>query len=131
MKYIYIDGGCRNNQNAAKREAYGSFLITEDEYPNHEKSKVLVKRMEFGNLTNNAAEYKTLHEVLKHCINEFIAKPVIFTDSLLVTNQLNGTYKVKDPNLRKLNDLVKMDLALIGAELRKVPRDILVGVLGH
>ena len=131
MKFIYCDGGCHNNQEAAKRMAYGSFLVTSDEYPNHSKSMILCKLFEFGSVTNNVAEYRILQEALQYCINEFIAQPIIFTDSALVANQISGAYKTKEETLKPLRDSVAKDMTLIGAELRQVSRDILVGVLGH
>jgi len=54
--------------------------------------------------TNNQAEYqaaKLAWEILK-AKYQGVKRVKFFLDSKLVVNQLNGLYKVKDPNLREL-----------------------------
>ena len=65
-------------------------------------------RHEYGNnVTNNQAEYQTLIEALKWLQNEIgdsrkSASIAVFGDSLLVINQLQGKWKVKNEGLRPL-----------------------------
>lgn len=131
MYYLYIDGGSSNNQDAAKRVGYGSFYVTTTPYPDHERGMIKVERLEFGNVTNNQAEYKTLLEALDYCVNEFMANPIIVTDSKLMVEQLQGRYKTKDAILKEFKEQAEKDIQLIGAKLIKAPREVLVGVLGH
>jgi ribonuclease HI len=131
MTYIYIDGGSLNNQDEKKRSGYGSFLVTKTEYPEQDKGKVAFKTFEFGRVSNNQAEYRTLLEALNYCINEFIAEPTIYTDSNLVVSQLNGTFKTNDDGLKKLKERAAEDIKLIRAQVCKMERDVIFKVLGH
>jgi len=52
--------------------------------------------------TNNEAEYSALILGLENAIEQKITKLSVCGDSLLVINQINGVYKVKNENLFKL-----------------------------
>ena len=129
--YIYCDGGSSDNQDPVKRKGYGSFLVTRYPYPDHEAGRIGSKFFTFGNITNNKAEYKALIEALEYCIQGFYAEPHIYTDSELVTSQLDGSYKTKDPELKSLRDLALADIKLIKATVEKAPREVIFSVLGH
>lgn len=64
----------------------------------------------YSNLTSNEAEYcaiiLALEAFLEHRKNEWDSL-TIFTDSGLVANQLNGTYTVRSPRIKKYHDKVK------------------------
>jgi len=60
-----------------------------------------------GNGTNNEAEYLALIELIKKIIYLHIKKVEIFGDSQLVVNQVNGVFKVKQENIKKLVEHVK------------------------
>lgn len=51
------------------------------------------------NITHNEAEYHAIILALEDYPN---SNMTIYTDSLLVVNQYNGTYKVKDPKMKYL-----------------------------
>jgi len=103
---VYCDGGSRGNPGPA---ACG-YLIKKD-------GKVLNKANRFlGNTTNNVAEYSAVVDALswiRQNIQLFDSsrKITFFLDSLLVVNQLNGIFKIKNDNLRSLaiqiNSLIK------------------------
>jgi ribonuclease HI len=57
-----------------------------------------------GEGTNNIAEYSALLEALQVIRNEQIMKVQINSDSNLMVNQVNGNWKCKDTNLKKLCD---------------------------
>ena len=129
---IYCDGGALNNQDPEKREGYGSFLVTKEACPNHMDGLVTRQNFLYGiGVTNNVAEYKTLLKALDYCVNEFIAEATIFMDSELVVEQVHGTFKTKDVHLKPLMEQAVKDIELIGAKLEKIPREIMVAVLGH
>lgn len=104
MKYIiYTDGGARGNPGPA---AIG--VVIKDG-----KTKTLVEYGEkIGETTNNVAEYtaviSALNYLLKYLPYSEMKKITdtleinFFLDSLLVVNQLNGLFKVKEPHLRQL-----------------------------
>ena len=94
---IYCDGGSRGNPGPA-----ASAIVV---YRNHkvifEKSKYL------GIATNNVAEYEALLLALAYLtLNEKVDAQIVL-DSLLVTKQMTGEYRVKDLELRKLHSKAK------------------------
>ena len=128
MVIIYADGGSYNNQ-TEDRDAYGSFLI-EGEKGQH--------RFKYGNRTNNEAEYLTLIKALEYIKNHRKEKDfVIYTDSQLITKQIGGTWKCKNPKLNplyiqskalidKLNNGEKKQVILAWVDNKKMKK-----VLGH
>jgi ribonuclease HI len=95
---IVFDGGSLGNPG----KGYGSYEITSNgEVVRH-------VRHDYGNnVTNNQAEYQTLIEALAWLEadlgeNAKAARVEILGDSLLVINQLQGKWKVKNAGLRPL-----------------------------
>lgn len=90
---IFTDGGSRNNPGPA---AIG-VVIGNKEYAEY-----------LGETTNNVAEYQAVIFALKkakHILGKEKLKNtkiIINLDSELVTNQLNGKYKILEPNLQPL-----------------------------
>lgn len=95
---IVFDGGSLGNPG----KGYGSYEITSN------GAVVRHVRHDYGNnITNNQAEYQTLIESLKWLqadlgANAKATRVEIFGDSLLVINQLQGKWKVKNAGLRPL-----------------------------
>lgn len=100
MKKLIIntDGGARNNPGPA-----GIGVVF-----SNEEGEVVLKFGEYlGDATNNIAEYTALVRALEKA-REFEAEEIICRlDSELVVKQLNGQYKVKDPNLKILYNQIK------------------------
>lgn len=91
---IYTDGGSINNPGPAA----SSFLI----YIN--KKLVIKKAVYLGEATNNFAEYSALIFALEKT-REIVQtqkaiKIICFSDSLLMINQVNGLFKVKNKTIR-------------------------------
>ena len=96
---VFCDGGSRNNPGPA---ACG-FIIKD------ERGRVYGKKgIYLGEATNNVAEYQGVIKSLNFLSDEFpkikeLNIPIqFFLDSMLVVNQLNGKFKVKDSKLRML-----------------------------
>lgn len=98
---IYCDGGARGNPGPGGI----GFVIYDQE------GRILIKAAKFvGQVTNNVAEYLGVIEALRWFKDELnisvgSKQPIeikVFLDSLLVVNQLNGIFKIKNSNLRNL-----------------------------
>ena len=97
MLNVYIDGASFGNPGDA-----GVGVVV---YSNGNKT-ICKKGYYIGKQTNNFAEYAAL--LFGVCeLLERKEKAVIFTDSELISSHINGTYKVKSPNLLFLYTLSK------------------------
>lgn len=95
---IYSDGGSRGNPGPS---ASGFVIMNADEHVIHEGGMYL------GITTNNQAEYHGVRLGLEKAL-EMGAKTVDFRmDSLLVVNQMNGVYKIKNRELWPINERIK------------------------
>lgn len=89
---VHIDGASRGNPGAA---AY-ALVIDRPGHHRWEEADCL------GHTTNNIAEYTALVHALKRC-HELGGKRLnIHSDSELLVKQMNGEYKVKNPDLKEL-----------------------------
>jgi len=92
---IYVDGASRGNPGPS---GIGIFIRDKD-------GKDIIRRGEFlGEMTSNVAEYQALIQGLKHLIklNPHDASKLsvkVFSDSILLINQLTGNYRIKSQNL--------------------------------
>jgi len=113
--HLYVDGASRNNPGPA---GAGICFI--------KNGKVQVKKGFFlGNKTNNQAEYMALLVGL-YCAQEYIKEGdqlSIFADSQLLVRQMNGEYKVKDAQLKLLQNLAFHLLMPYDYTLQHVLRD--------
>jgi ribonuclease HI len=90
---IFSDGGARGNPGPAAI----AFLILS------EKGQVLMANSRYvGSRTNNQAEYEALISALESAVRLHAEEVICHLDSELVVKQLNGEYRVKNPELRKL-----------------------------
>jgi ribonuclease HI len=90
---IFSDGGARGNPGPA---AIGVVIDLKDE------KKITISKA-IGKTTNNVAEYTAVVEATKLIKSQNIISNIdFFLDSELVVKQLNGVYKVKDENLKKM-----------------------------
>lgn len=95
---IYSDGGSRGNPGPS---ASGFVVMDVNENVVHQGGLYL------GITTNNQAEYHGVRLGLEKAL-EMGAKTVDFRiDSLLVVNQLNGIYKIKNRELWPINERIK------------------------
>jgi len=99
MKLIlYSDGGARGNPGPG---AVGIVIKNADGRVIKEIGKFI------GRATNNEAEYKGVIFGLEACHEKNATEVTCFIDSLLVVNQLNGDFKVKDKKIKTFWTQVK------------------------
>lgn len=102
MITIFTDGGARGNPGPAGAGA----AIYKGEKEIGSVSKFL------GKQTNNWAEYEALRLALETA-HKLLGSPVthqvtVKMDSELIVKQMKGEYKVKDPELKKQNERVRL-----------------------
>lgn len=105
---IHTDGGARGNPGPA---AVGVVIEGVIKDANDEKNVVIEFGKKIGETTNNVAEYTAVIEALgavktlmsdEGGVTERDTTINFLLDSTLVVNQINGTFKVKEPRLRQL-----------------------------
>lgn len=106
---IYTDGGARGNPGPS---AIGVYV------ENEASTCLAAIGKSIGEGTNNVAEYSAILEGLDWIIENQAKLPKLarvnfFMDSNLAASQLNGIYKVKNPNLRNLLFKIRQKEALI------------------
>ncbi len=120
---IYTDGGARGNPG---RAAVGIVIKTE----NGEVLQEIFRTI--GVTTNNVAEYTAVVAALEWLKNnKQIYKSTnlqiiqFYLDSVLVVNQLNGKFKVKDSQLRELLLKIRMLEQEVGGQIyyTSIPRE--------
>lgn len=115
---IFCDGGARGNPGPAAigvvvQESSGTILLT--------LSKPI------GIATNNIAEYTAVKESLT--VLKELQSPIesidYFLDSLLVVNQLNGLFKIKNSSLQEYYRVIisALDSLHIPVRFNHVPRE--------
>ena len=129
---LVFDGGSRGNPGWG----YGSYAIQRAS-----DGTQRLERLDLGDgYTNNEAEYDTLVAALQDLIRRLEATgrdPGEFAlevrgDSALVLNQVEGTWKAKEPRMRQRRDQCRRLLGRFGAvALTAQPREESVRVLGH
>ena len=90
---VHTDGASRGNPGPA---AIGVVFAQQDgpELCTHSEA--------IGRATNNAAEYRAVVAALEHCRRWGVKRVHLRMDSELIVRQLNGSYRVKSPDLRPL-----------------------------
>ena len=129
---LVFDGGSRGNPGWG----YGSYSITRVQ-----DGAQRLSRLHLGNgYTNNEAEYDSLIAALEDLterIEQAGRQPEEFAlqvrgDSALVINQVQGTWKVKEPRMRERRDKCRSLLQRFdAAELKHQGREESVRILGH
>lgn len=89
---MYIDGAARGNPGPA---AYAVVLSRPGQ-------PVVEEAAPIGTATNNVAEYTALVEGLELAAELGVKKLAVFSDSELLVKQMNGEYRVKNPDLLEL-----------------------------
>ncbi|MEN6375795.1 MAG: ribonuclease HI family protein [Smithella sp.] len=103
---LYSDGACRGNPG----EGGAGAVITDEE------GNVIWEGKEYlGYCTNNIAEYKALILGLKGALASACNKLDVFLDSELLARQINGSYRVKNENLKVLMQEVRSLLSSFDA----------------
>lgn len=87
---IYADGGSRGNPGPS---ASGYVILTDKD------ELIKAEGIYVGITTNNQAEYRSIRFALESALQLGAKYVSVFMDSLLVINQLNGSFKIKKPEL--------------------------------
>ncbi len=95
---LFTDGAARGNPGPA-----GAGVVIEDD----QGTRLCGRHRFLGKATNNEAEYLALIEGLKTAAEWKPDRLEIYLDSKLVVEQMNGSYKVKKPELKPLHDKAK------------------------
>jgi ribonuclease HI/ADP-ribose pyrophosphatase YjhB (NUDIX family) len=95
---VYTDGGSRGNPGPS---ASGFVIMTTDKEIIDEGGEYL------GITTNNQAEYKAVVVALESAKRLELKDLDFYIDSLLVVNQLNGKWRVKNEELRPVYEQIK------------------------
>jgi len=130
---LSFDGGSRGNPGPA----YGSYRVRGS---GAAADLQVVRRLRFGEGTNNEAEYWSLLEGLRWALAESRRRRldpsdldlVVHGDSLLVIRQLQGKWKTRDPRMRALAERAADRLRRFGSvRLQHRPRAKSVAEFGH
>jgi ribonuclease HI len=90
---LRIDGGARGNPGPA---AYAVVV----EAPDGSRLDAFSKTI--GRATNNVAEYRALLAALEYSLERGAGRVKVFSDSELLVRQVQGSYKVRHPDLKPL-----------------------------
>src|ERR1051325_8796895 len=111
---IFTDGGARGNPGPA---AY-AYVIQRAGEPDIEEKAFI------GRNTNNVAEYMGLIKALEHALHLGVTRATVFSDSLLMVNQMNGEYRVKNAGLLPLfQQATQLRRQFATCHLRHIRRD--------
>lgn len=89
---IYSDGASRGNPGPA---SYAFVFVADGEIVDEDAEYI-------GRATNNQAEYHAVINALEHALEQGVTRVRFHSDSQLLVKQLNGDWRVKDAELRKL-----------------------------
>lgn len=114
---IYTDGAARGNPG----ESASGFAI-------YMKNKQICTDVIYNGIkTNNFAEYTGIIKALEWCMGNMDTKEVnvkLYSDSELVVRQLNGAYKTKSTEMKKLHSMVKkLESEFQSVEYKNLPRE--------
>ena len=89
---IYVDGASSGNPGDS-----GAGMVIFDGNGN----EIFRDSIFLGKMTNNMAEYEALLRALQKARERGAQDVAVYTDSLLVANQVKGTYKINNDILRQ------------------------------
>jgi ribonuclease HI len=113
--HIHIDGASRGNPG----EAGFGIQVTR---PDGSAGAGLYGYL--GLATNNVAEYQALIHALRYALRRGARRVRVFSDSQLVVRQIDGSYRVKHPDMRPLHAEAMALLARFeDASVSHVPRE--------
>lgn len=113
--HIYIDGASSCNPGHA-----GAGLVIYDAHGN----EIGRESAYLGEMTNNMAEYEALIRALAKACLAGAKKVSVYTDSLLVANQVTGKYKIKSTTLQQYADRAKNLIRKFDYfEVKYIPRE--------
>jgi ribonuclease HI/ADP-ribose pyrophosphatase YjhB (NUDIX family) len=112
---IYSDGGSRGNPGPSA----AAFVVVDKDIVIDQGGEYL------GITTNNQAEYHGVRLGLEKAIERNIKSLEFRIDSMLVVNQLNGLYKIKNRELWPINERIQSLLVQFDSvKFKHVPREL-------
>ena len=96
---LFVDGGCRGNPGPG---AVGVLVVNATGNVDLDLQATCI-----GTTTCNGAEYRAVIQGLNVCARYTRGRVTCFTDSQLLVNQMNGTWRLKNDDLRELFHKVK------------------------
>jgi ribonuclease HI len=112
---VFIDGASRGNPGPS---GIGILILNDKD---NEVKKISEK---IKDTTNNVAEYQALLKAIIECKNLGFLSVSFFTDSELLSRQINGEYKIKDEKLKPLYFKIKSNLlGFRNWSLTHIPRE--------
>jgi ribonuclease HI len=113
--FVYSDGGSRGNPGPSA----AGFVILDNENVIDQGGEYL------GITTNNQAEYHGVRLGLERALERDIKTLDFRIDSMLVVNQLNGVYKIKNRDLWPINERIQTLLGQFkSVKFYHVPREL-------
>jgi ribonuclease HI len=95
---IFTDGSCPENPGPM---GIGYTLDCDDR---HENERIIEIGYRLGPGTNNQAEYLALIAALRHALLLCCTGVIVYSDSLLIVNQVSGAWKCNDGRLKRLHE---------------------------
>jgi ribonuclease HI len=124
MISAYSDGG---GNNKTKKDFYGSFVVE-----GHEIKRFYYDLHGPNIKTTNEAEYQTLILLLEYLQLNNISDVQIYSDSMIVVNQINGTWRINSETLKPYwTKAVVILNQLRNVKINWVSRKIILKELGH
>lgn len=111
----YTDGGARVSNPGLGACA---FVLYANEQLLHKGGKFLG-----SGVTNNVAEYRGLLFLLEYLKANQLDQVLIHSDSQLIVNQVNGSFKSANPFLTPLRNYARVLLADRTSQLKWIPRE--------
>lgn len=115
---VFCDGASRGQGQKKIGEASCAVVV----YKN--KKKVAQFARGLGRRTNNEAEYEAVIAALLMCSMSDFLDPIIYTDSAVVANHINGKWKCKNEDLLPLLMTVQDIKEEYKFRIIQVPRDL-------
>ena len=113
--HVYIDGASSGNPGESGAGVVAFNVTGQEQYSDS---------VYLGCMTNNMAEYEALLHALKVAGETNVDVINIYTDSLLLANQMNGIYKVKSESLREYVNRAKIMMrGFSRVSLTYIPRE--------
>ena len=113
--HIFIDGASSGNPGKA-----GAGIIIFDE----SGCELYKESVHLGHMTNNMAEYEALMLALKKASKSAVKNLCVYTDSLLVANQIAGKYRTKNLVLLKYVENARAIIGYFNSfTLKHIPRE--------
>jgi ribonuclease HI len=113
--HVYIDGASSGNPGES---GAGIFAL------NGSRMELFRESIYLGSMTNNMAEYEALIRALEKAAESHVNNLSVYTDSLLIANQVNGIYKVKNACLQGYAEKAKSIVSGFDAfTIKYIPRE--------